>query len=73
MKSTRVSVKILDASNLPSSSTSTLSPALLTANVWVGGLHEKVNETMLLILPLSAYHYVLAGRFPSSLALTFAG
>ena len=44
-KATRVSIKVLDANSLPSSSSSSGDPnSLLTANVWVGGSHEKVRE-----------------------------
>ena len=43
-KATRVSIKVLDANSIPSSSTSASSPdSFLTANVWVGGQHEKVR------------------------------
>jgi hypothetical protein len=44
-KATRVSIKVLDANSLPSSSSSSADPdSLLTANVWVGGSHEKVRR-----------------------------
>ena len=46
LTTTRISVKILDASSLPSSSTSTSSPeSLLKSTVWVGGLHEAVDNS----------------------------